>query len=48
MAKKEKSDKKMLICDVIIGRPTKSGNGSHIVMPITWLRKRVMIVKLER
>ena len=45
---KEKKLKKIMVLDVIEDKATKIGNSSHIILPVTWTGKRVMVIKLER
>jgi len=39
--------KKVKKYDVFTGKTTKTGNSSHIILPIEWLGKKVMAIKLE-
>jgi putative transposon-encoded protein len=46
--KQQKTGKKIMLLDVIEDRTTAIGNGCHIILPASWIRKKVLVLKLEK
>lgn len=47
-SKQSKTGKKIMLLDVIEDRTTKIGNGCHIILPISWAGKKVLVLKLDK
>jgi putative transposon-encoded protein len=43
-----RGSKKVLTCDMVMEKATRVGNSSHIILPNTWLNKKVMVIKMEK
>jgi putative transposon-encoded protein len=40
--------KRIKLCEVIEEKASKAGNSSHVILPLEWLDKKVMVIKLEK
>lgn len=46
--KQQKIGKKIMLFDAIEDRTTKIGNGCHIILPATWIGKKVLVLKMDK
>jgi putative transposon-encoded protein len=47
-SKKQKTGKKIMLLDAIEDDAVPIGNGCHIILPVSWIGKRVLVLKLDR
>jgi putative transposon-encoded protein len=40
--------KKVSQHEVLMEKAVKAGNSSHIILPLNWLDKKVMVIKMEK
>jgi putative transposon-encoded protein len=47
-SKQPRIGKKIMLLDVIEDRTTAIGNGCHIILPASWIGKKVLVLKLDK